>query len=84
MPARRERFRQSDVVRAIKALQVAECEVRGVEVEPSGTFRVLRGSAALSDAEDIERRMREAFGEGDDWEALAGRDDQMPGPRRKR
>jgi hypothetical protein len=41
-------FKQSDVVRAIRAAQVAGLTVSGVEIAPDGTIRVLTGDVAAA------------------------------------
>lgn len=60
---RRSTFKEADVARALRAAKQANLTVRGIEVEPGGTFRILVGDGLLSDAEESERRMRAAFGE---------------------
>ncbi|UQR67361.1 hypothetical protein LRP30_19770 [Bradyrhizobium sp. C-145] len=35
------KFKQSDIVRAVKAARAAGLDPRGVEIDPNGTLRVL-------------------------------------------
>ena len=57
-------FRQIDVQRVIRAFQAEGVAVR-VEIEPGGKIIALPAGAAQSqdEAEDVERRMKAAFGE---------------------
>ena len=55
-------FRQSDVRRAIQAVESGGSFVRAVEIEANGTIRVLTG----------ERPLRLASNNDDDWVASAG------------
>lgn len=60
---RRPPIRQSDIQRAIRAAQAAGLPIAGVEVDPrSGVFRILTSSAPSDDADEMERRMIQAFG----------------------
>ncbi|TGN89911.1 hypothetical protein EOW77_0006325 [Bradyrhizobium yuanmingense] len=37
----KHKFKQSDIVRAVKAARAAGLDPRGVEIDPNGTLRVL-------------------------------------------
>lgn len=64
MTAPRAAFRQADVTRAIRGVRKLGLPIREVVVDRNGSIHVLTGleDAAPSEAEDLEQRMREAFG----------------------
>jgi hypothetical protein len=43
------RFRESDLTRAVKAVEKVGLKIAGVEVDPDGTIRVLTGSTVAND-----------------------------------
>lgn len=57
-------FRQAAVARAVKGAKQAGLCVVGVEVERDGRIRVLtaEGGQAPTEAQELERKMVEAFG----------------------
>lgn len=60
----RASFRQADLTRAVKAVERAGAAGRFKIVVDNGVIALLPvDGAPASDAEEIERRMREAFGE---------------------
>lgn len=56
------RFTQADVVRAIKAANVAGITVARVEISPEGGITVISGAQAANDVDDDLRKFRERAG----------------------
>lgn len=49
-PRKRVAFRQSDLIRAVKAARAADVAVSAVEIAPDGTIRVLTATAPQAPA----------------------------------
>jgi hypothetical protein len=56
------RFTQADVVRAIKAANVAGITVARVEISPEGGITVISGAQVANDVDDDLRKFRERAG----------------------